>query len=168
MDWPAWIQAVGSIVALGAGAFFVWWQHHLEKREQRAERELQAGTLAVAIFPELSDMRADMDDIIKALSVHPDWFNLRDDAASKLIIDIGPALEGGLDRLYILGPKAGGATQRLVAQSMQINRIAEDARTALERGETFSPSVGDLRNGVLACRNLVDDVIGQIERHATG
>jgi hypothetical protein len=39
-QWAAWIQAIGSIIAIVASAVLVWWQHHLEAgRESKKEAQ---------------------------------------------------------------------------------------------------------------------------------
>ncbi|WP_369658416.1 hypothetical protein [Variovorax sp. V15] len=49
-DAAAWVQAVGSILAILAAGFFVRWQHDLEQESnRRAERELRRRKLDVVV-----------------------------------------------------------------------------------------------------------------------
>jgi hypothetical protein len=52
-EWPAWVQAVGSVLAIGAAALFVLLQHCLELRRERSNRLVRQNAIAqqtLAIF----------------------------------------------------------------------------------------------------------------------
>jgi hypothetical protein len=89
---------------------------------------------------------------------------------SELSIDIPPALEGSLDRLYLLGQQAGAATQQLVVFSMQLNRMVDAAKPkqlppgvrVLERGDP-PPSLQPFEEKIAKCEQLLDDSLQHID-----
>lgn len=63
VDLAAWVQAVGSVVAIGASATLVWWQARNDRRrDQRAEREKAKRYLLAAILP-VEDMSSIAEEI---------------------------------------------------------------------------------------------------------
>ena len=80
IDWPAWIQAVGSIVAILAGDFFVWFQHHLEQRQRHRDTAAEAGGIALLLQLDLVRVKAKVSSIKKHLN-HAIEFQSRSDLA---------------------------------------------------------------------------------------
>jgi hypothetical protein len=171
VDWPAWIQAVGSILAIGAGAFFVWWQHYLERKQERAERDLEAGTLAVALYPEIHEVRAKLVAIRRvandfAKRPMAENFNA---VVPLLTLDIPPILEASLDRLHLLGSEAGASVQQLVAFAMQHNRMVERVEGMIRRGErepTLAPppSLAPFEGHISACERLASEALSRVAK----
>lgn len=57
-DWAAWVQAVGSVAAIFAAAFAVWWQVRLQgkaERRFRVQQEIDALSSVRALFRYASD-----------------------------------------------------------------------------------------------------------------
>lgn len=49
-DWAAWVQALGSVGAIGAAAMVMWWQHHLQiDTDERRALEQEAASLLLIV-----------------------------------------------------------------------------------------------------------------------
>lgn len=57
-EWSGWVQAVGSVVAIMAGAGAVWWQVHTQHRLQAAERTAEAVRLLKIVGQFAFEVRA--------------------------------------------------------------------------------------------------------------
>jgi hypothetical protein len=118
IDWPAWVQAIGSVLAILAAVEISRRQfRHAERltrsqwdREERV-RSIRARSLALAIYPELWEMKA---KIARAGTFDP-----------LQCISIPPVLIESVDRLYLLDA-AGGDIQQFLAFVRQYNRMAEE------------------------------------------
>ncbi len=65
-DWPAWVQAVGSVAAIFAGFAFVWWQQWQEKRS-RAQTLM--GLTSAVLTSAMTPAQTLVDDNINAESL---------------------------------------------------------------------------------------------------
>jgi hypothetical protein len=118
VDWPAWVQALGSVIAILVAVEISRRQfRHSENltrsqwdREERV-RSLRARSLALAIYPELLEMKA---KIARARGFDP-----------LQRASIPPVLIESVDRLYLL-EEAGGEIQQFLAIVRQYNRMAEE------------------------------------------
>ncbi|MGH6937548.1 hypothetical protein, partial [Hypericibacter sp.] len=54
----AWAQFVGAMIAIGIAIIVPWNEKRLEVRALAADRRLQARSLAIAIYPELLELKA--------------------------------------------------------------------------------------------------------------
>lgn len=115
---PAWVQAVGSVVAIFTAIWISWRQScqaqkladGQRERDDR-ERRLLARSLALAINPELWEMKAKL---------------MRAGASEQpIVIDIPPVLVDSVDRLYLL-EGAGEEVQQFLALSRQYNRMLSE------------------------------------------
>lgn len=92
VDWPAWIQAVGSILAIVFAALITLWQHEkeaensnmqrkreLQDRKDEAERDTKEGTesatlernsLVLLLLPEFEEIRQRALDVEKFFADH--------------------------------------------------------------------------------------------------
>ena len=115
----AWIQAIGSIIAILVA---IWIGHRNHKHSVRvfeksrcrddADRRMKARSLALAIFPELMELKA---------KVAGAWHGEKVRFHS---LDISPVLIESVNRLYLLD-EAGAEIQQLVATSRQLNRMVK-------------------------------------------
>ena len=66
IDWPAWVQAVGSVLGIGAGAAAIWWQ----VQEQRVIAERQRLQHEIDRTIELRDFLAEVCKHIEDAYAH--------------------------------------------------------------------------------------------------
>lgn len=57
-DWAAWMQAIGSIVAIGIAFAVPWWQTRAARQDQKAEHDRRRAGLLMMIHPELTDLKS--------------------------------------------------------------------------------------------------------------
>ncbi len=117
----AWVQAVGSVVAVLLAILVGWWQFHqshgLAKAQRESEdrdRKLKARSLALALYPELLEMKAKIQRAKGLYGV------IRVET-----LGIPPVLIQSVHRLYLLD-EAGRAIQNFLAASRQFERMVED------------------------------------------
>ena len=150
----AWVQAIGSVLAIAAA---VWIGNRAYRRSERileetrrrdeAERHLKARSLAIALYPELLEMK---EKIIAA--------RRRSGKFSPSKLGIPPVLLQSIDRLYLLG-EAGAAIQQFVATSRQFERLVEELRTTLAlmmgRDTDLTPDLDDMENTLTKAMDLL-------------
>ena len=125
-EWPwgenaAMVQAVGSVGAVLLAIFVGWWQFHqshgLAKAQRESEdrdRKLKARSLALALYPELLEMKAKIQRAKGLYGV------IRVET-----LGIPPVLIQSVHRLYLLD-EAGRAIQNFLAASRQFERMVKD------------------------------------------
>lgn len=76
-EWAAWVQAVGSVLAIIAAIALAWWQDHRATRqreamalEQRELQESQARSLVLTIHGDLIALVSQLESIVRALDTH--------------------------------------------------------------------------------------------------
>jgi hypothetical protein len=121
--FPAWLQAIAAIVALMIGVWAVWWPTVLSRRRDRTEQR----ALAVAVYPEISKMRDDIQlcrerlELIVEKSENLLGQNIAYTVQISGAIPICPMLNRSIDRLFILGDSAGLSCITLVRLLTQYN-----------------------------------------------
>jgi len=107
----SWVQAVGSIVAIGSTAVLVFWQHELErKRAREADLDTRRRKLSVIV------------ELVRATSFHAKW--LRDSLSDR-------------DTIHAIGDRVRPFDRKLIASlGAQIEMIPlhelDDAKFATE------------------------------------
>lgn len=56
-EWAAWVQAVGSVVAIGIAIAVPYYQTKIAREDQQEEREKKASALFLALWPEIEPLR---------------------------------------------------------------------------------------------------------------
>lgn len=162
IDWPAWIQAVGSIVAILAGAFFVWFQQHLEYRLRQRDRTIEAGGIALLLQLDLARVKAQVSSIKKYLD-HAIEFQSRCDLAEirrdidALEISIPPRLAATADRIHVLGAPAAATFGQLISFIQQYDRVVSEIRGRIELAEESEVKT-DFGNSLQLARQLYEGI----------
>lgn len=126
-DLPAWLQAFAAVVAL---AISVWAALRADSSTRRRER-LETMGIAVAIYPELEKLRISIDDRHEQLSaIRAALGNQAGQNVGSTIsytqIEMPPMLDRNIDRLYMLGAKAGPSSLQLVNVLLQYNAFVNE------------------------------------------
>ena len=163
-DLPSWLQAFAAIVAL---IISVWAALRVGRDERRRDK-MQALAIAVAIYPELLKLkialRDSRDRLRQLVEVH----------AGKLVgqsialniqnerIDIPPMLDRNVDRLFMLGKRAGPSCLQLINVMLQYNAFVDEiaARTAIMNANQWAEGISHLE----AHLKLLDGVIDKCEQ----
>jgi len=135
LDWiethpgaAAWAQGMIGTVGLGIAIYVPWRIRHDERAEAASDRKLRSRSLALAIYPELLELKIKLnvlDSRLRSLAPPDTEIALKPDERNRLLVPITPALERNVDNLYILGSDAGGLIQQLIATMAQTNRMIE-------------------------------------------
>lgn len=57
VEWPAWVQAVGSVLAIFAAIGIAMWQRQAERADRRLDNASAAKSLAVVVLREVRELR---------------------------------------------------------------------------------------------------------------
>lgn len=123
VEWAAWVQAVGSVVAIFAAIAIAWWQHHKAENSRKALDRARAQSLALTLVPILRAYEGRVGQLVDKYgeqSINWQW------AAQQ--VSLGDRLEDCIDRIHDLGEPAA-AIHELVLYSL-------DARSVVFRHAT--------------------------------
>jgi hypothetical protein len=107
-DAPAWVQGIGSVVAVFAAAMTTFWQ---EKKKQRADAvatAIQAKALAIAVLPAYIELRGHLAKVKQRLAEIEEQkldsrLNEYQGVLDALRFDMHPSILRNIDRLYLIG-----------------------------------------------------------------
>lgn len=142
--WPAWIQAVGTILAIGVAIFVPWKQQRNRAQERADDRRLRAHSLAIALYPELLELKPKIHRARGALEdVKGGWRyfqSLKSDqepgsrTIDRLSIAVPPVLLENTQDMYLLGLKAGPEVQQVLTFVNQYNRMVWELISQVDEG----------------------------------
>ncbi len=162
----AWVQAVGSVVAVLLAILVGWWQFHqshgLAKAQRESEdrdRKLKARSLALALYPELLEMK---EKIQRAKGLYG--------VIRVETLGIPPVLIQSVHRLYLLD-EAGRAIQNFLAASRQFERMVEDppkpdaaaAGEGVDVNQVLAGHVDYMRDTLDGAIELIDPIVDTAE-----
>lgn len=129
--FATWVQGVLVLISLAIAIGVPWWQRHSEYKEAAADRKLRANAIAVAIFPELLELRHRIAALDRALRDMSPPGNILFVGASGIFspmkLPAMPLIDRSLDSLYLLGPEVGGNVLQLISTIGQLNRLLDIA-----------------------------------------
>ena len=162
----AGVQAVGSVGAVLLAILVGWWQfhqsHRLTKEQRESEdrdRKLKARSLALALYPELLEMKAKIQRAKGLYGV------IRVET-----LGIPPVLIQSVHRLYLLD-EAGRAIQNFLAASRQFERMVEDppkpdaaaAGEVVDVNQVLAGHVDYMRDTLDDAIELIDPIVDAAE-----
>ena len=156
-DWPSWITAIATAVALLVAGAAVGLQG-LDAVERRRQRRLQARFLAIAIQIELHALRARLaqlkSSLVSYLAAPPPgpWAPY---FAISAPVEIPGVLTSDVDRLAILGEPAAPSIIRL---SAALNVYNEHVQREL--GSAFTEPAADSKDHVRRLAGYAEDIDG--------
>jgi hypothetical protein len=171
-----WQTIIAAFLALGAAAWGARTAYRIGNAQIAAAKQkdqLQAKCLAVAIFPEIGQLRAHRDTAMNIVRQEVRTIRPTDDnnnVAHRLntaAIELPPVLGRSVDQLYIL-QEAGGALIQLYSAIIQYNslirRICEKALRDTS-GFDWSKTADDLDGHLLRIRTDIDDAKNKLSHH---
>lgn len=60
--WAAWVQAIGSVVAIAVAVSIPWWQHRRERREKSHDAALMARSMATAYLRYVKEFHQNLSE----------------------------------------------------------------------------------------------------------
>jgi hypothetical protein len=118
----AWVQAVGSIIAIVSGFALAYWQHRRTDHEHRQEREradkhtrIQAQALALILEGSLVELAGRLSLAKTDKPFSP--------------VDLPHLLEERTDQIYVMG-ETGGYLLQLISTLTTHNRMLAELRSA--------------------------------------
>ncbi len=159
------VQAVGSVGAVLLAILVGWWQfrqsHRLTKEQRESDerdRILKARSLALALYPELLEMKA---KIRRARGLYGD---IRVET-----LGLTPVLIESVHRLYLLDD-AGHAIQNFLAAARQFERMVEDpprpddaAGEVVDVNQVLAGHVDYMRDTLDGAIELIDPIVDAAE-----
>ena len=70
-DWAAWVQAIGSIIAIGIAIAVPWWQTRVARQDQKEERDKRASALLLGLYPEIMEICYSISELRAKIDQHP-------------------------------------------------------------------------------------------------
>ncbi|MBN7848353.1 hypothetical protein J0L38_00975 [Stenotrophomonas maltophilia] len=141
-DAPAWVQAIGSIVAILIAIAVPAAQHFLSDRKQRLESEDRARSLALLLLPSIQDFSARNNRVWSAESPAGGVEEFGEVGCivgplAENALDIPAAITAVVTRIHELGPAAEGVQRAIYC----ITR----ARALVTSANTYSRGVATVR-----------------------
>ena len=127
----AWCQAVGAILAIGVAIWVPARQHTVARADAEEERRLKAQGLALRLLPALLDFEPRVKDAIEKTRAIPPEMAGPGPVIVYLVthasVSAPDELVEDVDRLYLMGARAGFPAQQLLAF---LNKHARDLERA--------------------------------------
>ena len=146
------------MVAVLLAIFVGWWQfsqsHGLAKAQRESEdrdRKLKARSLALALYPELLEMKAKIQRAKGLYGV------IRVET-----LEIPPVLIDSVHRLYLLDD-AGDAIQNFLAASRQFDRMVKDPPAVADINKALGGHVDYMRDTLDGAIELIDPIVDAAE-----
>ena len=126
MHAAAWVQAVGSVLAILVAVAIPAWQRHTARSDRQKEQLLQARSLLFGVSAELVEIEAAHQNaeriFAQAQGMGQGSGRAVRDFIGQANIAVPPMLLAGMDRFYLLGEPAGITLPQLVTVTLQYER----------------------------------------------
>jgi hypothetical protein len=126
MHAAAWVQAVGSVLAILVAVAIPAWQRHTARSDRQKEQLLQARSLLFGVSAELVEIEAAHQNaeriFAQAQGMGQGSGRAVRDFIGQANIAVPPLLLAGMDRFYLLGEPAGITLPQLVTVTLQYER----------------------------------------------
>ena len=159
VDWPAWVQAVGSVVAIFVAVIVPLRMQRQAKIEKDAEAKLKARSLAAELVNDLSDLTAAVhvlqEDAVRTLG---------DVLASDIAFQrtkIPDVLKHRAAQLHELG-SAGATLQLVVLELTFLRSHLLECRTKASSRDKFAIAAGEAKRSLDAVAELLEKAAKQL------
>ncbi|MRG98847.1 hypothetical protein GIY21_00910 [Xanthomonas sontii] len=71
LDWPAWVQAVGSVLAICAAVLIARWQRVSERLDARTKEAREALSLAAVLLEDVKRFRDNLEEAVSTVENRP-------------------------------------------------------------------------------------------------
>jgi hypothetical protein len=126
MNAAAWVQAIGSVLAILVAVAIPAWQRYTARADRRKEQLLQARSLLFGVDAELVEIEAAYQHAQLIFTQAQCMGRGSGRAVREFIgqadITVPPMLLAGMDRFYLLGEPAGITLPQLVTVTLQYER----------------------------------------------
>lgn len=157
-DLPAWLQAFAALVALFISVWAALRAGAVEKHRDRQE----ALGVAVAIYPEILKLEVTLENSRNCLR---QTAALNGQLVGQSVmariqgaqIPIPPMLDRNVDRLFMLGKRAGPSCLQLVNVLLQYNALVEEiaARTGMLNANQWAEGISQIEDRLALLRGVV-------------
>jgi len=171
---PAWVQAIGSVIAIGVAVAIPAWQHRTARRDAKNEQFLQARSLVFGVSAELLEIEAALEKAEGAFTRAQSIGQVSSHAAKEYIgqthIEIHPMLLKGMDRFYLLGEPAGLTLPQLVSITLQHERQLAKIVSGLPPGSiagttiSLYDTIAPLHEHVKVIRTLLQQINSELHQ----
>ncbi|MBV9734886.1 MAG: hypothetical protein JO209_03175 [Acidisphaera sp.] len=131
----AWVQGIGSLLAVAGAAMIALLEHFAHLRQLRRERALRATVLVITFWPALAEveaaMRACLGNLEAAATGRAPPFQAGPDYYGRYRVALPPILREFMRDVYLLDERLAANILELIALVERHNRIV-DTREAAE------------------------------------
>lgn len=146
-DWPAWVQAVGSVLAILAAIGIAMWQRHVERADRKAADASAARSLGVVVLREVRELRMRLHNVAGRVRVP------YSEAQGKPIptVHIPQALWDVAPALHTLGRPSDAITSAL----FHIQEARNLAEGPILWGENSAQYISHIGAAIAACDRAI-------------
>jgi hypothetical protein len=171
----AWVQALGSILALAVAIGVPAWQRHIEHRDREAERKLRARSLAIVLYPEVAGAVARLNVAVDRLHVAEkvktgEYFDMA--GQNEMFVGVPMVLRDAIEHLYLLDAVGDGLMQLMVTLDELYQSVSEAVGRAHSGQVLFfveeAPALARLAEPILAAAELTRDALALIREGRAG
>ncbi|QEX18924.1 hypothetical protein FRZ44_42350 [Hypericibacter terrae] len=166
-DLAAWVQAIGTLIAIAVAIAVPWWQHAKELDNRKVETRLKARSLAIAIYPALAGIRDTLRRVnhnlqqLQGQQISP--AQLRE-AIPALIVVVPSVLNGSVHQIYLLGDEPASAVQALVGRvdryNLELERIRD--RIAANQSPHSAMAINSVSEAIEAFEGMAEEAIAAV------
>lgn len=148
-NWIDYLQAFSAPAAVAVASIAIWSTFKIARDNQKAtkeERDLRARAIALAIFPEILELKAKVigaRSILK-LSAKESLDAHRFNELSRLKLVVPPTLKAATEQMWLLGEKTAAPILQAVSVSDQFDRMVEKWVEDLNSHRKFEPGSEEL------------------------
>jgi len=170
MHAAAWVQALGSVLAILVAVAIPAWQRHTARSDRQREQFLQARSLLFGVSAELVEIEAAHQNAEAVFARAQGMGRGTGRAVREFIqhanIVVPPLLLNGMDRFYLLEEPAGLTLPELVSITLQYERnfariVAGISPAATDVG--FAESVAPLAQHLNLIRTLLQQATTELQ-----
>jgi hypothetical protein len=170
MHAAAWVQAVGSVLAILVAVAIPAWQRHTARSDRQKEQFLQARSLLFGVSAELLEIEAAHQNADRIFAQAQGMGRGTGRAVREFIeranIVVPPMLLNGMDRFYLLGEPAGLTLPELVSITRQYERTLARIVAGISPAATdvgFAESIAPLREHLNVIRPLLQQANSELQ-----
>lgn len=161
-DVIKWTEIIGNLAGGMIGAGGALWGvvigDRRNRRHEERKRQLEATSLALAIGPELKELRGKLDWVkrqFQLAAMQMQHAPMHSVDFSRLRIEVPPVLIDSVERIHILGERAAPPIQQLVAFLRRYNRMLDQAHAG-------NSATGE---ELLAWKSVASDNVAILSQH---
>lgn len=161
----AWVQAIGSVIAIGVAIWVPWRQHQLQADHERQKDDLKARAMANAIYIHFLGLKAKTEGARANVSKHYSA-HIKDHQFNKLErlkIIVPEVFNHDMDRFWMLGKKAAIPLLQAISIAQQYDDLMNSVKADLNNNVRSPTEALDMEDHLLKYTQSILDLIPEID-----